>query len=253
MSHWTYLPFLLVWALPVIALQWLAGWRYLWRERRTWPWIVLGLGAYFSIADAVAISAQIWSFDDRALAGPTLGPVPLEEMLFYLLTAAMVVQGYVLFSAFYDERAVLIPRWRSRLLALRTRLSASLKRLVSPLQARTRPCEVAVERTLRPALAIRGQLGGAARPRARLPPGRNLRRAHAAGAAHRVHHASHPRRSRQRSDQRARSARPHLRAARRAGDSVSPSVDCSRWPRPRLSSLPRANARDLSPPFAPSA
>ena len=43
MIHWPYLPFLLVWALPVIAIQWLAGGRYLWRERRLWPWIVLAL------------------------------------------------------------------------------------------------------------------------------------------------------------------------------------------------------------------
>ena len=43
MTHWSYLPFLLVWALPVIVVQWLVGGRYLWRERGLWPWIVLGL------------------------------------------------------------------------------------------------------------------------------------------------------------------------------------------------------------------
>ncbi|MGH2517190.1 MAG: lycopene cyclase domain-containing protein [Ktedonobacterales bacterium] len=97
MSHWSYLPFLLAWALPIVAIEWLLGGRYLWRERRLWPWVVLGLGIYFSLADAVAIAAGIWRFDAHFLVGVTIGPVPLEEVLFYLLTAAMVVQGFVVF------------------------------------------------------------------------------------------------------------------------------------------------------------
>lgn len=115
MSGWAYLPFLLVWALPVIAVQWLAGGRYLWSERRRWPWIVLGLGAYFTLADAVAIAAGIWRFDPRGLSGHYLANVPVEETLFYLLTAAMVVQGFVIAWAVWDDRAQLAARWRARL------------------------------------------------------------------------------------------------------------------------------------------
>jgi len=115
MSHPAYLPFLLVWALPVLALQWLAGARYLWRERRRWPWVVLALGAYLTLADAVAIAAGIWRFDTRALLGVYLGNVTLEETLFYLLTAAMVVQGFVIAWAAWDERNALVVRWRRRL------------------------------------------------------------------------------------------------------------------------------------------
>lgn len=96
MSHWDYLPFLLAWALPIIAIEWLIGGHHLWRERRVWLWVVLGLGVYFTLADAVAIEAGIWSFGRSALVGVWLGPVPIEEMLFYLLTAAMVVQGFVI-------------------------------------------------------------------------------------------------------------------------------------------------------------
>ena len=96
MNHWTYLPFLLVWALPVILVQWLIGWRYLWRERGMWTWIALGLCIYFTIADAVAIKAGIWHFDTTSLIGIWLGPVPIEEVLFYLLTALMLVQGFVI-------------------------------------------------------------------------------------------------------------------------------------------------------------
>jgi len=57
---------------------------------------VLALCAYFSLADAVAIKAGIWRFDNTSLTGFMLGPVSVEEILFYLLTAAMVVQGFVL-------------------------------------------------------------------------------------------------------------------------------------------------------------
>lgn len=118
MMRWTYLPFLLAWALPVLALQWLAGGRYLWRERRRWPWVVLGLGGYLSLADAVAIAAGVWRFNAAALIGIWLGPLPLEEALFYLLTAAMVVQGFVIAWAAWDDRHALVSRWQRRLRAI---------------------------------------------------------------------------------------------------------------------------------------
>ena len=118
-AHWAYLPFLLVWALPVIVIQWALGGRYLWRERRSWAWVALGLCAYFTLADAVAIQAGVWSFDVHALVGVALGPVPLEEILFYLLTALMVTQGFVALWYGYADRAALARRSRARLARLR--------------------------------------------------------------------------------------------------------------------------------------
>src|SRR5438874_1757029 len=123
MNHWPYLPFLLVWALPIIVVQWLAGGRYLWRERKLWLWIVVGLTLYFSLADAVAIDAGIWSFDNSSLVGISLGPVPIEEILFYLLTATMVVQGFVIAWSAWGEREKLIARWQRRLSIIRKRLT----------------------------------------------------------------------------------------------------------------------------------
>ena len=72
------------------------GGKYLWRERGQWMWIALGLCLYFTLADAVAIRADIWHFDTTSLIGLWIGPVPIEEVLFYLLTAIMLVQGFVL-------------------------------------------------------------------------------------------------------------------------------------------------------------
>lgn len=119
MSHWPYLPFLLSWALPVLALQWLVGGVYLWRERRRWPWVVLGLGAYLSIADAVAIHAGVWRFDNHSLMGLWLGPVPVEEVAFYLLTVAMVTQGFVIAWGALAEPRLAVGRWRASIIRLR--------------------------------------------------------------------------------------------------------------------------------------
>jgi hypothetical protein len=78
MTRWAYMPFLPAWSLPVVALQWLVGGRYIWR------------------------------FDVASLAGIWLGPLPLEALLCYLLTAAMVVQGFVIAWAAWDDRHALV-------------------------------------------------------------------------------------------------------------------------------------------------
>jgi len=52
MKDWLYLIFLLSWALSIIGIQWVIGWRHLWRERNKWPWIILGLSIYFTLADS---------------------------------------------------------------------------------------------------------------------------------------------------------------------------------------------------------
>ncbi len=115
MKHWLYLVFLLAWALPILALQWAIGWRKLWQERRTWPWVILLVGTYLTLADAFAIAQHIWFFQPALITGWMLGNVPLEEALFYFLTSAMIVQGFVL----------LAPRKVPNSKELRKRLSAS--------------------------------------------------------------------------------------------------------------------------------
>jgi putative membrane protein len=111
-ARWMYLPFLLVWALPIIILQWALGGRYLWRARSLWAPVSLMLCAWLTLADAVAIAAGVWRFDPRALLGPALGPVPLEEILFYLLTSLMVTQGFIALWEGYADRQALVRRAR---------------------------------------------------------------------------------------------------------------------------------------------
>jgi len=118
-ARWAYLPFLLVWALPIIILQWALGGRYLWRARGVWAPVSLAFCAWLTFADAVAISTGVWRFDPRALLGPALGPVPLEEILFYLLTSLMVTQGFIALWEGYADRQTLAQRARLRLAWLR--------------------------------------------------------------------------------------------------------------------------------------
>ena len=102
----TYLGFELVWAAPVIAIQWLAGPRCLWASRRLLL-IAVGLAtAYLSLADAFAIDNGIWAINPARRVPLTLGPLPIEEAIFFLLTNVMVVQALVLLRSEEPRRRI---------------------------------------------------------------------------------------------------------------------------------------------------
>ncbi len=98
-GHLTYLGLLLPWALPVIALQWAVGHAAL--RRRLGPLLLGALlpTAYLIGADAVALSQGIWSIHRDRVVGLSLGNVPVEEALFFLLTDLMVAQSVILLNA----------------------------------------------------------------------------------------------------------------------------------------------------------
>jgi lycopene cyclase domain-containing protein len=98
LSGGLYLGTLLLWAAPVLALQWAVGWPYLWARRRV---VTLGVAVptlYLWLADRVAIGLGVWELSPTLTTGavvPLLG-LPIEEALFFLLTNLFVVQGLVL-------------------------------------------------------------------------------------------------------------------------------------------------------------
>jgi lycopene cyclase domain-containing protein len=92
-----YLGTLLVWAAPVLAIQWGFGWPVLWDLRRTLAVGVLVPSAYFWVADRIAIELGVWTFDEAFMTGIELLGLPIEELLFFLLTNLFVVQGLLLF------------------------------------------------------------------------------------------------------------------------------------------------------------
>lgn len=92
-----YLGLILVWAMPVAALQWGVGGR----ELLAWWRLVVPAVAlptlYLWLADRVALELGIWWISSRYTTGGQLLGLPLEEMLFFFMTNVIVVQGLVLF------------------------------------------------------------------------------------------------------------------------------------------------------------
>jgi lycopene cyclase domain-containing protein len=83
---------------PAVLLQWAAGPRILWRNRRAILGPVAIASAWLTFADSFAIRAGVWSFDPAQCLGWRVGPwVPFEECLFFVLTSLLVAQGLVLF------------------------------------------------------------------------------------------------------------------------------------------------------------
>ena len=104
MNHTAYLSYELWWALPVVAVQWVAAGRELWRWRRLLIVTVLLATAYLGACDAFALGHGIWRVDPRRVVGLYAGPLPLEELLFYFVTNIMAAQGFVMIAGYLRER-----------------------------------------------------------------------------------------------------------------------------------------------------
>lgn len=104
MRHTAYLVYELGWALPVIAVQWVAAGRELWRWRRLLAAAVLLSTVYLGACDAFALGHGIWRVDPARVVGVSLGVLPLEELVFYFLTNVMAAQGFVMIAGFLRER-----------------------------------------------------------------------------------------------------------------------------------------------------
>lgn len=92
-----YLGLILVWAGPVLALQWAVGANQLWATKRTWLIGTLIPTLYLWSADRVAIAQGIWSISDVYTTGFHLLGLPIEEATFFLVTNLLVTQGLLLF------------------------------------------------------------------------------------------------------------------------------------------------------------
>lgn len=106
LGHATYLVLVLVWAAPVLALQWLAGPGCLWANRRLLLAAIGAASLYLSLADAFAIANGIWIISPQRTLGLRLGPLPIEEALFFVATNCMVVQALVLLRSEEPRRRI---------------------------------------------------------------------------------------------------------------------------------------------------
>ena len=92
----SYLALILVWACPILAIQWTYGGDYLWSNKRV---LVIAGGLptlYLWIADRIAIGLEIWYISERFTTGLHLAGLPIEEAVFFLVTNLLVVQGLML-------------------------------------------------------------------------------------------------------------------------------------------------------------
>ena len=87
----------LLWIIGVILLQWGIAGRILLRNKRAILLPTLLIGTYYTLSDVVAIDAGIWHFDRSMISGIALGPVPIEEVIFFFATALLVAQSIVMF------------------------------------------------------------------------------------------------------------------------------------------------------------
>ncbi|WP_267641296.1 lycopene cyclase domain-containing protein [Haloarchaeobius amylolyticus] len=98
-----YLGAILAWAAPVLALQWAVGGHYLWAARRDLAPVVAFPVAYLWAVDWYAIRLGIWTISPDHTTGLGLFGLPVEEMLFFLVTTLLVVQGIVLYHWVVDR------------------------------------------------------------------------------------------------------------------------------------------------------
>jgi lycopene cyclase domain-containing protein len=111
MGNTTYLFLILLWAMPIILLQWLVGIDIVVRR---WKVLVPGIllpTIYLTVVGSFALGTHIWIINPAQSLNIfiPLIHVPIEELLFLLLTNTMIAQGLILLFA---------PETRFRLRAL---------------------------------------------------------------------------------------------------------------------------------------
>ena len=94
--RWHYFLHLVGWAGPLIALQWAVGWRVFRRSLGAVFGPAFIATVFFGVTDSLAVRDRLWFFDERQILGWRIGILPVEEVLFFLLTSLLVTQSFVL-------------------------------------------------------------------------------------------------------------------------------------------------------------
>jgi lycopene cyclase domain-containing protein len=98
-----YLGAIVLWAAPVLALQWAVGLPQLLVQWRT---VALGVAVptlYLWLADRIALHTGIWILSEQYTTGIAPLGLPIEEATFFLVTNLFVVQGLVLYRWLEDR------------------------------------------------------------------------------------------------------------------------------------------------------
>ncbi len=98
MGSLTYLVLILIWAMPLILLQWLIGADILIRRWKVLLPGILAPTVYLSLVDSVALRLDVWTINPTQSLNLFIPVVhiPVEEFIFFLLTNSLIVQGIIL-------------------------------------------------------------------------------------------------------------------------------------------------------------
>lgn len=111
-----YLGAILLWAGPILAIQWAFGWPYLWAVRRSVGVAFLVPTLYCWLIDRIALELGIWTISSAHTIGIGLFGLPIEEATFFFMTNLFIVQGVVLYMWLLDRvEAGALDSWRTTL------------------------------------------------------------------------------------------------------------------------------------------
>ena len=112
-----YLGAILLWAGPILAIQWGFGWPYMWEIRRTAALAVAVPTLYYWVIDRIAIGLGIWSISGEHTVGLSLLGLPVEEMLFFLVTNLFIVQCLYMYIWLLDRAgSATLASWKATVL-----------------------------------------------------------------------------------------------------------------------------------------
>ena len=102
LNHWkpmTYLSIILFWVIPPMIPQLAFGADILWHQRKLLAWTIVPVGLYLSFADSLAIASGTWTINTVQSTGIFIGKLPLEEGVFFFVTATLISFGMTLLMA----------------------------------------------------------------------------------------------------------------------------------------------------------
>lgn len=98
-----YMGLILSWSLPIVLIQLIAGFGYIATHFKTYLLAFVTPSVYLCLADAFAIHNGVWDISNAYTLGIKIGPLPLEEAVFFFMTNIMVAQGLLLFLYMRDD------------------------------------------------------------------------------------------------------------------------------------------------------
>lgn len=109
-----YLSLILSWSLPIFALQFYFGGDLLVKMGKVYPLGIIIPSLYLSLADSYAINKGVWYLSETYTMGIKIFNLPIEEIIFFFVTNAMLVQGLLL--VLHPESFVRLAKYKNMLL-----------------------------------------------------------------------------------------------------------------------------------------